>query len=295
MGWLGRGARSKVPYIVRQCVEEVEKRGIEEVGIYRISGVATDIQALKAVFDATVTVSQQAVGGTGALRDPGGFVERPGLPTAEELCSNMLVHVKMCSAFREGLSDGDVPVGRQVWATWCECGPELWGMNLTPQSPLPEQPQQVDPSPQKLAGTLGPAFPGETSTEMEWVGAALGGLGGQNRLRLHDHGSSPADNKDILLMLSDMDINAIAGTLKLYFRELPEPLLTDRLYPAFMEGIGEALRAPGVQTGLGQDSLAGEVASRRNPCGLPCCLTFLGHWGLGLRAREWRVACWDLV
>lgn len=40
------------------------------------------------------------------------------------------------------------------------------------------------------------------------------------------------------MMLSDMDINAIAGTLKLYFRELPEPLLTDRLHPAFMEGIG---------------------------------------------------------
>ncbi|KAM4699202.1 active breakpoint cluster region-related protein isoform 4-T4 [Discoglossus pictus] len=89
--------RSKVPYIVRQCVEEVEKRGIEEVGIYRISGVATDIQALKAAFD--------------------------------------------------------------------------------------------------------------------------------------------TNNKDILVMLSDMDINAIAGTLKLYFRELPEPLLTDRLYLAFMEGI----------------------------------------------------------
>ncbi|XP_016311265.1 active breakpoint cluster region-related protein isoform X1 [Sinocyclocheilus anshuiensis] len=89
--------RSKVPYIVRQCIEEVEKRGIDEVGIYRISGVATDIQALKAAFD--------------------------------------------------------------------------------------------------------------------------------------------ANTKDILVMLSDMDINAIAGTLKLYFRELPEPLLTDRLYPAFMEGI----------------------------------------------------------
>ncbi|XP_031427405.1 active breakpoint cluster region-related protein isoform X3 [Clupea harengus] len=89
--------RSKVPYIVRQCIEEVEKRGIVEVGIYRISGVATDIQALKAAFD--------------------------------------------------------------------------------------------------------------------------------------------TNTKDILVMLSDMDINAIAGTLKLYFRELPEPLLTDRLYPAFMEGI----------------------------------------------------------
>uniref|UniRef100_A0A8C6UTK2 ABR activator of RhoGEF and GTPase n=1 Tax=Neogobius melanostomus TaxID=47308 RepID=A0A8C6UTK2_9GOBI len=88
--------RSKVPYIVRQCIEEVEKRGIDEVGIYRISGVATDIQALKTAFD--------------------------------------------------------------------------------------------------------------------------------------------TNTKDILMMLSDMDINAIAGTLKLYFRELPEPLLTDRLYPAFMEG-----------------------------------------------------------
>ncbi|NXE52077.1 ABR protein, partial [Casuarius casuarius] len=50
-------------------------------------------------------------------------------------------------------------------------------------------------------------------------------------------GALRTDNKDILVMLSDMDINAIAGTLKLYFRELPEPLLTDRLYPAFMEGI----------------------------------------------------------
>ncbi|MGH0175766.1 UNVERIFIED_CONTAM: hypothetical protein FKN15_071349 [Acipenser sinensis] len=46
-----------------------------------------------------------------------------------------------------------------------------------------------------------------------------------------------SDTKDILVMLSEMDINAIAGTLKLYFRELPEPLLTDRLYLAFMEGI----------------------------------------------------------
>uniref|UniRef100_A0A3Q3JV41 Active breakpoint cluster region-related protein n=1 Tax=Monopterus albus TaxID=43700 RepID=A0A3Q3JV41_MONAL len=89
--------RSKVPYIVRQCIEEVEKRGIDEVGIYRISGVATDIQSLKTAFD--------------------------------------------------------------------------------------------------------------------------------------------TNTKDILVMLSDMDINAIAGTLKLYFRELPEPLLTDRLHPAFMEGI----------------------------------------------------------
>uniref|UniRef100_A0A4W3IPZ1 BCR activator of RhoGEF and GTPase n=1 Tax=Callorhinchus milii TaxID=7868 RepID=A0A4W3IPZ1_CALMI len=89
--------RSKVPYIVRQCVEEIERRGMEEVGIYRVSGVATDIQALKAAFD--------------------------------------------------------------------------------------------------------------------------------------------ANNKDVSIMMSEMDVNAIAGTLKLYFRELPAPLFTDEFYPNFAEGI----------------------------------------------------------
>ncbi|XP_053726219.1 PH_BCR_vertebrate and RhoGAP_Bcr domain-containing protein isoform X1 [Synchiropus splendidus] len=89
--------RSKVPLIVRQCVEEIERRGMEEVGIYRVSGVATDIQSLKAAFD--------------------------------------------------------------------------------------------------------------------------------------------SNNKDVSMMMRDMDVNAIAGTLKLYFRELPEPLFTDELYPNFAGGI----------------------------------------------------------
>lgn len=40
-------------------------------------------------------------------------------------------------------------------------------------------------------------------------------------------------------MMSEMDVNAIAGTLKLYFRELPEPLFTDELYPNFAGGIGQ--------------------------------------------------------
>ena len=48
-----RRERSKVPLIVRQCVEEIERRGMEEVGIYRVSGVATDIQGLKAAFDSS--------------------------------------------------------------------------------------------------------------------------------------------------------------------------------------------------------------------------------------------------
>uniref|UniRef100_A0A8C1YWW5 BCR activator of RhoGEF and GTPase n=1 Tax=Cyprinus carpio TaxID=7962 RepID=A0A8C1YWW5_CYPCA len=93
--------RSKVPYIVRQCLEEIERRGMEEVGIYRVSGVATDIQALKTAFD--------------------------------------------------------------------------------------------------------------------------------------------TNNKDVSVMMSEMDVNAIAGTLKLYFRELPEPLFTDELYPNFAGGIGVSI------------------------------------------------------
>ena len=51
-------------------------------------------------------------------------------------------------------------------------------------------------------------------------------------------------------MLSDRDLTAIAGTLTRNFRELPEPLLTDRLYPAFMEGIGEVSGILGGLTGL---------------------------------------------
>lgn len=49
----------------------------------------------------------------------------------------------------------------------------------------------------------------------------------------------PADNRDVSVMMSEMDVNAIAGTLKLYFRELPEPLFTDELYPNFAGGISK--------------------------------------------------------
>ncbi|XP_030664928.1 breakpoint cluster region protein-like, partial [Nomascus leucogenys] len=44
-------------------------------------------------------------------------------------------------------------------------------------------------------------------------------------------------NKDVSVMMSEMDVNTIAGTLKLHFRELPEPLFTDEFYPNFAEGI----------------------------------------------------------
>ncbi|XP_072905019.1 active breakpoint cluster region-related protein-like isoform X1 [Hemitrygon akajei] len=42
---------SKIPRIVQRCAEEVERRGMKELGIYRVSGIATEIQDLKVAFD----------------------------------------------------------------------------------------------------------------------------------------------------------------------------------------------------------------------------------------------------
>lgn len=41
-------------------------------------------------------------------------------------------------------------------------------------------------------------------------------------------------------VLQDVEINAVTGALKLYFRELPEALFTDELYPALIEAYSES-------------------------------------------------------
>nr|XP_015802359.2 breakpoint cluster region protein isoform X1 [Nothobranchius furzeri] len=46
--------RVVVPHVVRCCVEEVEGRGMDEVGIYRIPGTATDINMLRAAFNSNL-------------------------------------------------------------------------------------------------------------------------------------------------------------------------------------------------------------------------------------------------
>lgn len=43
-----------VPHVVRCCVEEVERRGMDEVGIYRVSGTTSDINALKTAFNSNL-------------------------------------------------------------------------------------------------------------------------------------------------------------------------------------------------------------------------------------------------
>ncbi len=51
--------RRPVPFIITSCVREVEKRGISEVGIYRVSGSAADVQRLKKAFEANPYEAEQ--------------------------------------------------------------------------------------------------------------------------------------------------------------------------------------------------------------------------------------------
>ncbi|CAK1541738.1 unnamed protein product [Leptosia nina] len=42
---------STLPFVVRKCVNEIEARGMDSEGIYRVSGFADEIEALKLAFD----------------------------------------------------------------------------------------------------------------------------------------------------------------------------------------------------------------------------------------------------
>lgn len=158
---INRRERSKVPLIVRQCVEEIERRGMDEVGIYRVSGVATDIQALKAAFDSS------------------------------EFTLNL---GNRDSCFRTNILDVKTNVRKESW--------------------------EIDFHPAQYLFLF---FSSKLLYSLVYTDRCLICL---------------ADNKDVALMMREMDVNAIAGTLKLYFRELPEPLFTDELYPNFAGGIG---------------------------------------------------------
>lgn len=46
-----RRERHDIPLIVQTCVDEVEKRGLTEVGVYRVAGVMRDVQELRQSFD----------------------------------------------------------------------------------------------------------------------------------------------------------------------------------------------------------------------------------------------------
>ncbi|XP_063478769.1 breakpoint cluster region protein-like [Symphalangus syndactylus] len=75
-------------------------------------------------------------------------------------------------------------------------------------------------------------------------------------------------------MMSEMDVNAITGTLKLYFHELPEPLFTDEFYPNFAEGIGSSLVASAVCVTM----MTSLNCTRTHVPGAPCDHLRRGLW-----------------
>ncbi len=50
-----------------------------------------------------------------------------------------------------------------------------------------------------------------------------------------------ADYLKAQMIAFEADIHAVAGLLKRYFRELPDPLFTNELYTSFVQGLGESL------------------------------------------------------
>ena len=46
-----RREKHDIPLLVQTCVDEVERRGMDETGIYRVAGVISDVEALRKAFD----------------------------------------------------------------------------------------------------------------------------------------------------------------------------------------------------------------------------------------------------
>lgn len=46
-----RRQKRDIPFIVSACIREVERRGMAEVGVYRVSGSASELAKLKKSFE----------------------------------------------------------------------------------------------------------------------------------------------------------------------------------------------------------------------------------------------------
>lgn len=48
-----------MPFIITACVREVERRGVGEVGLYRVSGSASDVARLRKSFESNSYEAEQ--------------------------------------------------------------------------------------------------------------------------------------------------------------------------------------------------------------------------------------------
>lgn len=51
-----RREKRDIPFVVTACIREVERRGMLEVGIYRVSGSASDLARLKKAFETSMLI-----------------------------------------------------------------------------------------------------------------------------------------------------------------------------------------------------------------------------------------------
>lgn len=52
--FINRREKTQVPLIVTSCADQIEKDGIDDVGIYRVSGLSSEIQKLKKAFEKSI-------------------------------------------------------------------------------------------------------------------------------------------------------------------------------------------------------------------------------------------------
>ena len=108
-----RNDNASVPLIVRKCVEEIEKRGLLAVGLYRISGNARRKRQLKAQFDedsTAVDLSEDSYPDinviAGILKD---YLRELPEPLITESLSKLLIN-----AAKEQVQDQDLASQKRV-------------------------------------------------------------------------------------------------------------------------------------------------------------------------------------
>lgn len=99
--------KTNVPLLIQLCVNEVERRGMREVGIYRMSGTSTDIQRLKKAFETNPYVAELLLRDID-INSVTGFLKTYLRELPEGLFINKL-YLKFVAAFRIPQSD---PLGR---------------------------------------------------------------------------------------------------------------------------------------------------------------------------------------
>lgn len=89
--------KTSIPLLIQLCVNEVERRGMREVGIYRMSGTSTDIQRLKKAFETNPYVAELLLRDID-INSVTGFLKTYLREIPEGLFSNKL-YLKFVAAF----------------------------------------------------------------------------------------------------------------------------------------------------------------------------------------------------